>query len=246
MKINKDDFSQFLKLCNLKGEIENKEILLVFEKNKISVKAASGGKVVITNGNLNGTFEDWGSIGLYNLSLIKNFVDSSSEKELTVEKKDNKITFKSKTRKLTTSITKPEYILNQVPKNIFENLRTKASENCLKIEPSVLKEIISNFGIINSSSVILSLKDKKLNTRFETESNSLDLDFEIGEKAEDFENVEISKFFVDLLGVINDYENIILSIKEESPIYLKAEKNNCEFEYIVAPKIKTKETKKEE
>lgn len=234
IEISKDFLLNFLVLANLKGDVENKELLINVSKKTLLCEASSLSKYVVLKGLLSGDFEDWGEIGIDDLPLLKNFISSLPSEKISLTKKDNKLITKSGTIKLSSVLRNSDYILNKVPSGVFDKLKDKTIGNEFVLNKEDIHIIVGYYSTIKSNDLVLRGEDSKIILTLENQSNELVVDFEIKEKVEKFE-IKLSKIFVDLISATEG--DLIVSAKDKNPVYVKTEKENCIFEYIVSPTL---------
>jgi len=232
MVINKKSLVSFLKLVSVKGELENKEALLNIGEKSIKVITISEGKHFGLIGSLDGKFEDIGKIGVDDISSLSNFLSKFKDEELTIEKVENKLEITSKKDKLKILFTlkSPEYIVNVIEEDKLQGVIKKSKGNEFVLKQNILKQIVDYYNSIKSKDLILEFKNGELLLLLKDEKeNELISGFEIKEKLDNF-SVKVSKQFLEILSTINN--DVLLSIKDNCPIYFKYEKD-CKLEYIL-------------
>lgn len=223
---------KFLTMCNIKGDMEIKELLLTFKPTEITTRAFSPNKALSYNATLRGKFEDWGEIGISDLPTLKNFINSLANKTFSLKKAENKLICESTNTKLSSTTCNTKYISNypEVPK--YEALVKRAIGNEFVLKSDIIKQIVSNFSTITASSLILSGSGKLITVKVVNEKNELTMDFVIQEEVKEF-NVKIAKMFIELLEGLTEYD-IKFSINNGEPIlYLKVDSKEINFEYII-------------
>ena len=76
MKVFKDSISRFLSLIKLKGDLETIETVFNIDKKNITTVTKSQNNVLALKGNLKGDFEKLGEIGIGNVGLLQDLVNS--------------------------------------------------------------------------------------------------------------------------------------------------------------------------
>lgn len=248
VKINKDKFLKFLNLCALKGELENKDILLNFE-DKLVTAIANKNRIVVFLGTLKEEFENLSEVGIQNLDLLKSFINSLTDnvyntKEISIKKLENKLVFESGKTKYSSVLLPAKYFKdkttypnsNYVEKDKVMQLIEKCNGNEFILKSIDVKKLISAFNSISSSSFILTGKDNFVMLKLENQSNELEITFDITEKVQPF-TTKLTKQIIDILNVISDFD-IKFSIKSDNPISLKVVNDDIDFTYVIAPMSK--------
>jgi len=233
LEINKAKMVRFIELIQLKGDIENKEALWKIDGSIIS-KTISPNNVVAVSGELKGSFAKM-ELGIDNLSILKNFLSPFSE-TIKVDKKENKISITSKADpiKISCILRKPEYITNMVTDDKFASVKTKAIGNEFELTKEQIQLLSNYYNSIHSDNICLNGTGKSISVSLKSEQNELDADFTLKQDLKEDFSVKLDKLLIDLLNIIGD--NVIVSMKNNSPIYIKYSKDDFDFEYLVAPK----------
>lgn len=234
--INKTEFLDFLNYCNLKGEIENKELLLNVSETSLTADAVSSNKVVCLRASLKGTFEKWGDLGIDDLALLKNFVNSLSTETITLKKTENKLISEASKTKLSSVLRNPNYIINLPDKARVEAIFSNSEGNEFTLKPEDIKKIISSYQAVPSNQVLFSGQGKTFTVKIDNQSNELVIDFDLATEIKPF-SLKLPKLVFDVLNVISN-NDVILSIKDNQPALLAVKNKNLEIKYIIAPLAK--------
>jgi|WetSurSiteA1Bulk_404760.scaffolds.fasta_scaffold02426_12 hypothetical protein len=230
--IESSELSSFISLCNLKSDIEIKELLLSILPTQISARAVSSNGICCVNGQLTGTFSDIGQIGIDDLSLLKNFSNSINE-TLKIHKKENKLVLEANKMKFASVLRSPQYITNKVEDEKFNDLLKQAKGNEFQLKSVDIKKITTAVSTINPSFLSFVGKENSLIVKLENQNNELELTFDLEANVQPFE-IKTAKVFADLLSVIGMFD-ITFSMKSGCPVYINIQSKNMNFEYLFAP-----------
>jgi hypothetical protein len=233
LNINKSVFSKFLTLCSCKGELENKELLLNITTKSLTAKAVSSNKVLCLKGTVNGEFQDWGELGIDNLTLLKNFLTSNLSDILKIKKTENKMMIEDTKLKYTCTLRNPKYIVNNVTDDKLLPLFDKAKGNFFTLKSEDIKKLINYTNTIAPTTLIFSGTKKILTLTINNGDNELEVVFDLDKEVVDF-TIKTARIFVDLLTTISDFD-ITFSMQNNCPIYLKIDNKEVNFEYLFAP-----------
>ncbi len=235
-KVVKNNLSKFLDLLSLKGELENKTILLHITDGSMKAPFILTESKVLA---IRGSFKDenltkLGEICINDTRLLKSFINTFSSKEITLAKKTNKLVLSSSKESLKISVVlrNPQYIKDSLPKGkSFDDTLKLISDNTFTLTKEQIDRITKNTSVINAKDLILEGKDNKVILNLESNENQLSEEFKISEKIEPFK-IKLNSFIIDLLSIID--EDVIMSAKDNSAIYIVV-KNECyEVEYVLA------------
>jgi hypothetical protein len=233
MEISKIKLLRFIQLVQLKGDIENLEALWKIDGSIVS-KTISPNKVVAVSGELKGSYGK-DELGIENLTLLKNFLSPFNE-TIKVDKKDNKINITSKSDPLKVSciLRKPEYITNVLTDDKLASVKDKAIGNEFELTKEQLVLLSNYYNSINSKDLYINGTGKTVTVSLKSEQNELEALFTLKQALKDDFSIKLDKLFIDILNIIGD--NVTVSMKNNSPIYIKYSKDDFDFEYLVAAK----------
>lgn len=236
MNIDKDLFLRFLKLVALQGEIENKEVMLNISKTRIDALSVSEGKHVALCGTLEGDYEDIGTIGIDNISYLSSLLSNFSGGEVVVTKKENKLYFSSDRDKTKVSyiLKNPEYILNKITFEKFDEVVQKAENNNFRLTKVQVKRIAQLISSMCTDNLILSGEGKNIKISVEdSKENNVVVEFDLEDTIKKFQT-KLSKVFLNILKVIGEVD-LVISTKDNSPILICFKSNKLDFLYLLAP-----------
>jgi len=235
MIIKKKDLVRYLELVALKGDIENKEVLLNIEPNTISSIIGHSSKTLAISAILNGVFDNVGQVGLDNIPLTLSLLKSFPTNEITITKEQNKLILLSNDNKLNVKLIlrEPEYIINTLESKKIKLLVDKAKGNEFILSIDKVKQIISYINALGSEKIILRNRGKKeLVVALENKENEILASFDLEQEVKPF-SVKLMKQITSILNIVNS--DIELSLQDDSPISIKVKDENIEVIYIVAP-----------
>lgn len=234
MVCNKKLLLRFLELIALKGDIENKETLLNISFGGIASIIGHPSKTVAIKGVLLGDFDDIGDVGIDDIPLFISLLKSFSGNEVTITKEKNKLILISENKKLRASLIlrEPEYIINTLEGTKIDTLLEKTKGNVFTLSKDSIKSILSYVNAIGSDKIVLIGKDKELQVALENKENEILASFDIEQTVDGF-TVKLMKQITSILNIVDG--DIVLSMKDDSPISITIKDENMEVIYIVAP-----------
>jgi len=241
MKINKNNLLKFLKLVGISGEIENKEALLSIEDKLLKVLTLSTGKYVIFYGFLKDNFEKIEDIGIDNIQELIEYITNFENETINLIKKENKLIFDSIDRltkedklKISYLLKNPDYIVNKLEINKYNEILKKAQGNEFTPSKKILQKIISYSDSFKTNNLILETYNKNKLSLFIEDSSENNLLAEFDVKVNEDFNIKISKILIDIFKIIDLNDNIELSIKNDSPFKIRVYNDNYEAIYLIA------------
>ncbi len=241
IKFDQATLLPFLKSLALKGEIENKEVLLDVEKQTIKALIVSSNKTLAVRGVLKGTFDAVGKVGVTNFSSFIRFVESQ-DSDFTGEFLKNRLALQSKTSRISIVLQNAEYIYNKLDNDKFEKVLGSVSGDVkFTIPYAVVQELIRKFEILPSEDLVLESKEGALSLYvkdYQTESE-LFADYEIEELKKQSFSVKVSNYFILILKTLAT--DVVIEVKKENPTAIGISvdnKNGMSLEYLLALKVK--------
>lgn len=241
-KMNVDgSFLNFLKMITIKGDVENKEALLVVKKDSINTSIVSADRTLALVGEIEGEFSDVGEVGIDNLPQLVQLVNSLGN-DITLNFNNNKLVIANHKSKLSTVLRNAEYIVNKLDSQKFKSILDKTKDGISFVLPKeIIKDIVNKFRLIDSKEITISsdgksLKVKSKNTDDETELESV-YDIVIKDKF----SVKVSSFLIDLFDSITTDVNVSLSKENPSAIHISAKQEKYKFDYLVALLVQEEE-----
>lgn len=236
IKIEKDKFVNFLRLVVLSNDIENKEALVDVQENSIKCLAVSADKSLGLKATLKHPFTKLGQVGL-DVALIKKLVETIGT-DITVEFVKNRLIVKSNKTTVWFPIKSAECILNNLEEEKFNAIHGSTKGISFVLSKEVVGEIVSKFNLVDSSALVLKVKDNALTLKVSNLTNEVDLESEIElkDKPKKNFNIKIGRNLVDLLSIIDD--EVEVSLAEENPSSISViyanKKDGFEYSYLVA------------
>lgn len=233
MKIDREIMLHFLKTQSVTGDFANDELILNIKKDNIRVLTVSNGKHVVISGILKGVFEEIGEIALDKVSNLISLLSTFSSKEISISKKDNKLVLESDKDKIKSTFTlkNPEYVINKVSVDKFNELVKKANDNYFSLSKEIISKIISTVNSVKEDNVSLKLKDKSLTIEVDNGNQSIEVSFDLKEEVKPV-NLKLNKAIVDILKLLEG--EVSCSVNTESPIMFEVSNKDYTTTYIVA------------
>ena len=239
MKTNKTELLDFLNLLVVKGQIENKEMIISGKDKEMESLLVTPLKEFIVKGVLKVEDNFLGELGIGNVNLLKSMLNNIDGEEITIHRNENKIVISSKDGSLVQQfcLKSNEYIKNTLKEEDFEKALSKGGGNEISISKSEIEKILKLSKSMNSSVFFFRGDGKKIDLFFETNENNILYSF-VKPHCESF-YVKISKKLLDLFEAINSVlkepkSEIVISMRTDKPIILKIKNNNYEITYLLA------------
>jgi hypothetical protein len=236
MKLQAAEFSRFLELINLSGDIEIKECIFRCDKDKLGVIAVEPkSKAIIIRGEMKGDFSDWDVMGIDDLTLLHKMV-SSCKGEIDVVRSNDKLNITSgKKLKASLKLRNPQYILNEVDQVKYDNVynRTLGNEFTLKLDHI---DEFRNYYQVMGKEISISGEGKDIVFNIVNGDNSLDLGIEIDETVKKFD-MKVAGLFMKILEVIDSTIKVSIT-GSPHPMLITKDDNGNKVEYIIGPLVK--------
>lgn len=233
MHINKKEFISFLDLITLRRELENTECLLDVSSDKISAFILNPSRIFALYGNIGGTFEPIGKIGIDNLKTFKGLINNFKEGEIDIIKSANKLVLENSHQHLKISyiLRSPDYIKNYIEPEKFNEKLKEAQGNSFSVSNEIIRQILQYYSSIQSDKLNISCNGNVLSLSLEERENEIIADFPISERIKPF-NIKISKLLIDILSTINS--NVSVSVNSENAISITYNQDNINVVYLLA------------
>lgn len=245
MLINKNEWLDFLSKVLLKNELENNEIIINIEETKMEVLTTSKGNIAVVYGVMNGDFNMIARWGIGNLKLFIDLLSQFKEDEVDITKIENKLILSSAEKlKITLALKNPEYIINTVSMEKYNEVEAKANSNWFALSLDTINKIRSYANSLKTNELTLNSKDEVLSVSL---ANTIEKDgktiveneilasFEsksTGTKTKDF-SVRIGSILFNVLDTLkNDVE---ISMANKSPVAIRYMNKNINLMYVLAP-----------
>ena len=232
MKTVKDTLLRFISLIHLTGAVELKECLIEGTKQALKVCAVTPSKTFALNAKLKGDYSDLGTMGIDDLYLLEKSI--SLMEDITLTKKENKLTLKDKTVKNNLLLRSPQYIMTKLEEERYIKATKDSRGNEFTLTKDDIKKIADYYDIYKSS-VEIQGEDNEIVMKMTKEENSAELKIKVKEKVKSFQ-VLVAGLFVEALKNINT--DVTVSIKTGKPVLLSTKTDDYEVEYFIALLIK--------
>lgn len=243
LEVSTQDFCDFINFCHLKGEVENKELLIKCRKDSLSalaVHSPTQAKDVCVNARLLGDFSDMGEVGIDDLTLLKNFLNSlniENSKQISLKKNENKLVCETKKHKFSCVLRAPAYIVNNVGEEKFLVHFKKVESNSFKLSASTLSEIIGQIKALQSEFIVFTGTDKKLNIFLGRINNELEINLDLEKDVEKFQIKVFANKFVDIISCLTG-QDLNFYMKNDSPVVIELKSEKCLYQYLISPLVK--------
>lgn len=235
MKVKRNALTSFIDSIRLKGDIESKEGIFNIETKGIHILTKTSNNVLALKGVLKGEFEDIGKIGIGDLGLFKNFINSFDSSELEITKNKNKLVLKAPEEKLEVqaNLVNPEYIKINVPEDKFNTHLEGSKGNEFILTQDIIKKIIAHSNTIKASDVILVGEGNLLTLQLSELDNKIVSSFELKENVKSFKLKFQASYLIGLLSVFN--QDVIVSAITNKFLYVNVDNELYNIEYLLAP-----------
>lgn len=242
MRINKSKLIRFLELVRLRNELENNEIILETSSG-LSVTTATKGNICAVHAELGGKFGELEKIGIDNIELlIKVLYGFSKSEELDIVKKENKLLISSDMEALKVSLIlkAPEYVINILELEKFNEILKKGEGNSFLIPKNVIGKFQGHCNTLGAAELDLTTSASHASEVYfginNKENEIFDM-FVLEKEIKPF-SVKLGKIFLDILSTIND--DVIVSCKNNSPVVIYYNKEDYNITYLLAQLKKDK------
>lgn len=243
MKVNKTDLVRFLRLVAIKGELENKEVILDVTEREVETLSSSKGNICAVMGKFSGTFNTISRLAVGDLKGLVDLISKFEGEEIELIKKDNKLILSSNGENLVITLTlkNPDYILNTLTKEKFMELLGKSEGNYFTLNSGVINKLTEYSNSIKTDELVLVGEGNRLDISIasrikkddkEEVENEILASFTLPETVKPFD-IKVSKILLDILNTVGKDLNI--SILNAKPIVIKYfEENKLEVTYLLA------------
>ena len=234
MDINKKSLIDFLKLMAVKGEVENKELILNIDNN-IEARTITPLKSVSVYGTLKTDKIEKDEYGIGNLKLFINLLNLCSSEVVEINRDNNKLKIISPDKNLIISyiLTDVKYIKNSLDKTSFNSILKKVEGNEFLLPLSIIQYIISCCSVLGNDNLIIESDGKVLRFSLENNENEILTTIPLPEdsKIEEFK-VKVGHLFIDILSSLN--QDVLVSMKDNEPIMITVNNDNYKIIYLIA------------
>ena len=238
-KVDRSKFSEFIKNIRLKGDFEIKQAIFDFKKdNTISVIALTTNRIVASYSIFEGEeVEELGRIGIGDLKLFHQFVDSFKDEILEMKALKNKLKLSTKRDKLEISaiIMNPEYIKNSIPdgkeSEFFKKLEDGRS-GVINIDSFQIDNLLKYTSYLKTEDIIIRGDKNKLQFGVTKNENEVLASIDVGEELEPF-TIKVKTILLDIMSLAE--EKLHLGLKENHPVFVGFRSDYSSHEYLLAP-----------
>ncbi len=232
MKVNKNSLISLLKLCAVRGEIENKAFMLNINSN-IEIHTITPLQSFSVSAVLKGDYGKIGELGIGNVRLFVDMLNLIPSDNVNITKESNKLLISSEDEKLkeTYTLTGSDYIQNTFNPEKFKEISKVAEGNEFTLPKDVINYITNCVKIIGSSDLTIEFDGKNLLFSL-MNTNSIIASFTLNAKIEPF-NIKVKNTFLDMLNSIPEDADTSLSIKSDSPVLIRVVSKDYTVNYLL-------------
>jgi len=243
IEVKKERFINFLKLLSLKGDIANKSAVLDFEVDKVTAYTIAPANSVATKGVWKANFDAWGEVGLTNIETLNSFIAPLRGTKIFIDIDKNKFKTTSENGKVKSKniLSNIQYITNSLAPAQYENIKAKAMGNEVTLTIDVIKEILNYVTSVNSKDLVLKIGNNEVTLTIENKQDEIEATFDMP-TPDDFDPISLrmAYYFTEILSLAEG--DITLSAKPNSPVFLKVNQHDSNFEYLMLQKTAKKTT----
>ena len=243
MLFNKDNTIKFLDSVRLKGQLETNEAIFTVTKDSINALLTTKIPVLAIKSSLKVEGAELGELGIGDIGLFKNFVNSIPSQDIKIAKLKNKLVLTSpdKPVELTLSLINTEYIKSKISEEKFDSSMKASRGNEFTLTKANISTIVSYCNTLKSDHVILEGNDKTITISLESNENELTADLELDKPIQSFA-VKFNTAY--LLSLLAGQQDMLVSLQTNKICYFKVESAEYKIEYLLAPiKIEGKDEK---
>ncbi len=242
LEIATQDFCDFINFCHLKGVLENKELLMKCSTDSISARALSSpsqAKDVCVNAKLLGNFADIGELGIDDLTLLKNFLNSLNAETITLRKTENKLICETKKHKFSTVLRGPSFIVNNVEEEKFLTHFKRVEDNFFVLKSEDLEEVGRQVRALGSEFIIFTSLGNKLNIHLGRINNELEISLDLEKNVEKFTVKLFANKFADIISCIGQHD-LTFYMRDNCPSVIEFKNEKSSYQYLISPLVKDK------
>ena len=231
MKIDNKILKQFLKQINIDNSLN--EVALNFEKEGLSVCQMTPDNVALVNAKLSSSafteYSKFDKLAFDNLNLFIKFLDLFGDENIDIKKEKNYLHIANESKDGDFILTSEDYIKEEtkIPKIDYKNI--------LKIDSSILKEVIKSSELLSSDFGVISFEIKDKSLIIETgETHKIRKTLKLTEKTEDCK-VKVGNYINKCSKLLQD--EVIIKLSKDMPITIEQKSDNSKVTYIIASRI---------
>ena len=234
MNFNKLDTLKFLDAVRLKGQLETNEAIFNVNKNTCSILTTTKIPVLAIKGQLHIEGEDIGEIGIGNIGMFRELINSIPDNIITITKKKNKLVCSNteKTVEISYGLVNTEYIKSKITEDKYQTTLKVSQGNEFILDNNNLSSLLNYCRTLKADYILLSGIDKKLIMSLEANENELVAEFILSQPIKPF----IVKFNTSyLMSILGGQTSVIISLQTNQIAYFKINTDTCQIEYLLAP-----------
>jgi len=243
IEVKKERFVNFLKLLSLKGDIANKSAVLDFQPTKVTAFTIAPSNSVATKGVWGANFDDWGKVGLANVETLASFINPLKGTKIFIDIDKNKFKTTSENGKVKSKniLSNTTYITNSLDEAQYESIKAKAVGNEFVLPLDTIKEMLTYVTSVNSKDVVLNVEKDSITLVIENKQDEIEATFDlVTPDAFTPISLRMASYFTDILTLAE--VDITLSAQPKSPVFIKIDQLDSEFEYLMLQKTAKKTT----
>ena len=238
--VSKEVLNEYLRLNELSGNIQSKELPLVIQSAGMSTYLLSPNqkeRTMLIKSSLVGTFEDLGELGIDLLPPVRRFLSSPSTPEtLSVSKTANKLNFEfKKANKWSAHLRDPKYIMNKPDAKVdFDGTVEKfKGAVCLVLPAAEVKTLADITKSIDTKTVMVSVKDTEVKLSYDgSKQDSTIMQDSIVKAATPFE-IKFGVVFLSMLEDLQGYDITMYLDPTMKAAYIILKTKDFNFQYIL-------------
>ena len=238
--VSKDTLNEYLRLNELSGNIQSKELPLVIQSAGMSTYLLSPNqkeRTMLIKSSLVGTFEDLGELGIDLLPPVRRFLSSPSTPEvLTASKVGSKLSFEGKKgAKWNAHLRDPKYITNKPDAKVdFEGTVEKfKGAVCLNLTAADVKYLADHTKSIDTKTVMVNVKDTEVKLSYEGSKQDAVVPVESSVKAATPFEIKFGVVFLSMLEDLQAYDISMYLEPTLKAAYITLKTKDFNFQYIL-------------
>jgi hypothetical protein len=165
------------------------------------------------------------------LKGTKIFIDVDKNKLLTTSENG-----KVKSKNILSNII---YITNSLAENQYDVIKSKAVGNEFILPLDVIKEMLSYISSVNAKDMIFNVDKNKITLTIENKQDEIEASFDlVTPDTLQPVSLKLAYYFTDILALAET--DIVISVKPNSPVFVKISQYDSDFEYLLLQKNQKK------
>lgn len=231
MRTDSNKLKTFIEKTTINGNIPSGVLHIKDGTGTMNLKQTDN--TIMTLAALNGLPKDVEmSIGIKDTKLLLKILRKFSG-DIELKLNENILSIYDKETQFDIVVAEEQYIDNRIPEEIFGKISNFKYETSVKMLSKPFKDILDLMSVVNSETITINVKDKKLNLltgnkSFDSAQKTYPLDYK------DM-NVMFWTPFVNIISVLG--EKIEFSGDTDKPAIIKEVSDYYNVTYVVAPRI---------